>query len=62
MCITVLVREARWREQAVVHQAVCVCTLSYSVVLVCVRLTLHVCAPRYSVMLQFSVIDCLTLH
>jgi hypothetical protein len=43
-------------------RVVCVCVLSYSVVVVCVHLKSHVCAPRYSVMLQSSVVYCLTLH
>jgi hypothetical protein len=67
MSITVVVREAGFRGKAVVHHAslcflmVCVCTQSYSVVLVCACLTSCVCAMLYSVMLQCSVIDCLTL-
>jgi hypothetical protein len=64
--ITVVVRDAGSREQAVVHQAahwcVCVRVLSHSVVLVCVRLMSHVCAPCYNVMLQSYVMDCLTSH
>jgi hypothetical protein len=44
------------------YPMVLVCALCHSVVLVCANLVSHVCAPRYIVMLQSSVFDCLTSY
>jgi hypothetical protein len=42
------------------YPLVLVCALRHSLVLVCAHLVSHVCAPRYSVMLQLSVFGSLT--
>jgi hypothetical protein len=44
------------------YPMVCVCALRHSVVVGCAHLVLHVCAARYSVMLQSSAFDCMTSY
>jgi hypothetical protein len=65
MGVIVLARKERSWEQLVIHQAipmVSLCALRRIPVLLCAHLVSHVCAPRYSVMLQSSLFDCLTSY